>query len=150
MAIKKHERWMQEAIKEALVAQENKEVPVGAVVVLHDRLIGRGHNQVETLKDATAHAEMIALTSSSQTLGDWRLNNAILYVTLEPCPMCAGAIRLARISKCVFGTKDPKLSSLGSVYDIKSPGLKVVSGVLEHDCQQLLTAFFKKRRIQSQ
>ncbi|MCK4353209.1 tRNA adenosine(34) deaminase TadA [candidate division WOR-3 bacterium] len=142
-----HTHWMKEALKEAELAKEEKEVPIGAVIVLNDRIIGRGHNQVESLKDPTAHAEIIAITSASHSINNWRLNNATLYVTLEPCPMCAGAIFLSRISRCVFGAKDPKLGSLGSVYEIKSPEIKIISGVLESECKKLLKSFFKNKRV---
>jgi len=141
-----HDYWMSEALKEAELAKEEKEVPVGAVIVLDDRIIGRGHNQVESLKDPTAHAELIAITSASNTIDNWRLDKATLYVTLEPCPMCAGAIRVSRISRCVFGVSDPKLGSLGTVYEIKGPNLEVISGILESDCKHILEGFFDELR----
>ncbi|MDI6840733.1 MAG: tRNA adenosine(34) deaminase TadA [bacterium] len=141
-----NEYWMREALKEARVAKEKEEVPVGAVVILNDRIIGRGHNQVERLKDPTAHAELIAITSAANTLNNWRLDNATLYVTVEPCPMCAGAILLARISRCVFGISDPRVGSLGTVYNIKSPELEVISGVLEPNCKHILKGFFDNLR----
>ena len=137
------EKWMREALLEAKFAKEEKEVPVGAVVVQASKIIGRGHNRVETLKDPTAHAEIIAMTSASNTLGDWRLNKSTLYVTLEPCPMCAGAILISRIKRCVFGAKDASLGSLGTVYSIKSPEINVTFGVLESECKALLRIFFK-------
>lgn len=137
------EYWMYEALKQAKIAQENDEVPVGAVVVLDNRIIGRGYNQMETLQDATAHAEIIAITSASRTVGNWRLNGATVYVTLEPCPMCAGAILLSRISRCVFGAKDTRLGSCGSVYDIRSRKIEVVCGILEEECKLLIEEFFR-------
>lgn len=144
------EKWMREALLEAELANEEKEVPVGAVVVQAGKIIGRGHNRVETLKDPTAHAEIIAMTSASNTLGDWRLNNSTLYVTLEPCPMCAGAILISRISRCVFGAKDASLGSLGSVYSIKSPEIGITSGVLESECKEMLRNFFKTVRRENE
>lgn len=140
------EYWMGEALKLAKIAQENKEVPVGAVVVLGDRIIGRGYNQVETLQDATAHAEIIAITSASRTIGNWRLNGGTIYVTLEPCPMCAGAILLSRVSSCVFGTKDLKLGGMGSVYNIMDANMEIVSGILKDECKALIEEFFKTIR----
>jgi tRNA(adenine34) deaminase len=137
------EKWMREALLEAELAKEEKEVPVGAVVVQAGKIIGRGHNRVETLKDPTAHAEIIAMTSACNTLGDWRLNKSTLYVTLEPCPMCAGAILISRMKRCVFGVKDISLGSLGSVYSIKSPEIAITSGVLKSECQEILRNFFK-------
>lgn len=137
------EKWMREALIEAELAKEEKEVPVGAVVVQAGKIIGRGRNRVETLKDPTAHAEIIAITSACNTLGDWRLNESTLYVTLEPCPMCAGAILVSRIKRCVFGAKDMSLGSLGSVYSIKSPEINITSGILESECKALLKNFFK-------
>ena len=137
---------MREALKEAQIALEKKEVPVGAVVVKDKKIIGRGHNQIESLKDPTAHAELIAITSAANTLNNWRLNNATLYVTVESCPMCAGAIMLSRISKCVFGTIDKRVGSLGTVYKIKNAKMKIVSGVLESECRAILQKFFKNLR----
>src|SRR3970040_984763 len=102
------QRWMKEALKEAKVAFSKKEVPIGAVVVYEDQVIGRGHNQIESLNDATAHAEIIAITAASSALSSWRLSGCTLYVTVEPCLMCAGAISLARIDRVVFGALDPK------------------------------------------
>ncbi len=139
-------KFMKEAIAEAKLAKKEGEVPVGAVVVLNDRIIGRGHNRVEALRDPSAHAEIIAITSACNFLGDQRLKDATLYVTLEPCPMCAGAIMLSRIKRCVFGASDPLLGSLGSRYDIRSKEIEVIGGILEDDCRKLLKDFFKERR----
>ena len=125
------------------IAFENNEIPVGAVVVMDNRIIGRGYNQVEELQDPTAHSEIIAITSACRTIGNWRLNGAAIYVTLEPCPMCAGAIWGARISKCVFGVKDTKFGALGSIYDIKNTEIEVVSGILESECKSIIDEFFK-------
>jgi tRNA(adenine34) deaminase len=137
---------MREALKLAIAAYELDEVPIGAVVVLNGQIIGRGHNQVESLKDATAHAEIIAITSASRTIDNWRLNDAVIYVTVEPCPMCAGAILLSRISKCVFGAQDPRLGGLGSKYEIKDPKIEVVHGILENECKKLMESFFRRIR----
>ena len=107
--------WMRAAYEEALLAREEGEVPVGAVVVLDNRIIGRGHNRTEALQDPTAHAEMLAVTAAANTLGSWRVEGASLYVTLEPCLMCSGAIFLARIERLVYATPDPKRGAVGSV-----------------------------------
>ena len=141
-----HDYWMGEALKEARTAKGKKEIPVGAVIVLDDRIIGRGHNQVEALKDSTAHAEMVAITSASQSIKNWRLDDASIYVTLEPCPMCAGAILVSRIARCVFGVQDPKLGALGSIYQIKDKKLEVISGILEKECKKLIDDFFRTIR----
>lgn len=150
------EYWMKEALKEAELALAIKEVPVGAVVVLDNRIIGRGHNRIESLQDPTAHAEIIAVTGAANTMQSWRLNNASIYVTVEPCPMCAGAIMMSRISKCIFGAFDPRVGALGSVYKIytepkkrkntKNPGLVIVPGILEPLCKSLMEDFFKQLR----
>ncbi|MBI4722633.1 MAG: nucleoside deaminase [Candidatus Stahlbacteria bacterium] len=135
--------WMREALKMARIAYENNEIPVGAVVVMDNRIIGRGFNQVEELQDPTAHSEIIAITSACRTIGNWRLNGTAIYVILEPCPMCAGAILNSRIAKCVFGTKDTKLGALGSVYDIRDTKIEIVSGILESECKSIIDEFFK-------
>ncbi len=138
---------MREALKEAIKAFHEGEVPVGAVVIHEDRVIGRGHNQVEHLKDPTAHAEIIAITAAANTLGDWRLDGCEIYVTKEPCPMCAGAIMLSRIKKCVFGIKDEKMGALLSRYSIKREDLEIYYGVLADDCLNLLQEFFRRLRV---
>jgi tRNA(adenine34) deaminase len=145
------ERFMAHALVEARAAAAEGEVPVGAVVVHGGRIIGRGHNQRETLNDPTAHAEMIAITSAAAFLESWRLLDCTLYVTLEPCSMCAGAIVLARIPRLVYGTPDGKAGACGSVLDItREPRLnhrvEPVPGVLMVDCAELLRSFFKKKR----
>ena len=139
------------ALQEAEEGFLKGEVPVGATVVYQGQLIGRGHNQVEHLKDPTAHAEMIAIKAASETVSLWRLSDCTLYVTLEPCAMCAGAIVLARLERVVFGTFDPKSGACGSVLNVvQHPGLnhqvEVVSGVLEAQCGALLKSFFRKLR----
>jgi len=149
--IKKHIRFMQEALKEAQKASREDEVPVGAVIVYKGKIISRGYNQVERLKDPTAHAEMIALTSAANYLGTKWLNGATLYVTIEPCSMCAGALVLARIKNLVYGPDDPKTGACGSVIDIANNRklnhrIKVKKGVLAKECVYLLKEFFKKKR----
>jgi len=148
----KDEIYMKEALKEALKAQEKEEVPVGCVIVHKDRIIARAHNQVETLKDPTAHAEMIAITQAAASLKSKWLQGATVYVTIEPCIMCAGALILARIKQLVFGAKDPKTGACGSVFDIpKEKNLnhrfKIKSGIMKEDCASLLSEFFKKKRM---
>jgi len=149
---RKHDFFMQEALKEAAIAFEEDEVPVGAVVVHEARVIARGHNQIERLKDPTAHAEMLALTSATNFLNTKWLNEASLYVTIEPCSMCAGALVLARIKSIHFGAKDPKTGACGSVFNIVDSvklnhRIKVSSGILEEDCAAILKEFFKKKRV---
>jgi tRNA(adenine34) deaminase len=142
---------MKEAFKEANKAFEKDEVPVGCVIVHKERIIARAHNQVETLKDPTAHAEMIAVTQAASTLESKWLKDCSVYVTIEPCLMCAGALVLARIKRLAFGAQDPKTGAFGSVHDIfKSKNLnhifEVTSGILEQDCSFIMSEFFKKRR----
>lgn len=138
-------------MKEAGLALKKKEVPVGAVVVYQDKVIGRGHNQTESLNDPTAHAEILAIGAAANYLNSWRLSEAVLYVTLEPCAMCAGAIVLARIKKLVFGAFDPKAGACGSLYNLVldkrlNHQVEVVSEVLKEDCSALLQTFFKELR----
>ena len=146
-----HEKWMTKALQEAKEALREDEVPVGAVVVHQEKIIGRGHNMTERLQDPTAHAEMIALSAAANTLGTWRLEGASLYVTLEPCPMCAGAVVLARIENVFFGAPDPKAGACSSQYNIVQDGRlnhrsNVISGVLRGECEELLKSFFQKVR----
>jgi tRNA(adenine34) deaminase len=143
--------YMSEALKEAQKAFEEDEVPVGSVIVHDGRIIARGHNQIERLKDPTAHAEIIAITSAANYLGTKWLNEASLYVTIEPCSMCAGAMVLARIKNLYFGASDPKTGACGSVIDIANHKklnhrIKVTKGILETDCSSLLKDFFSKKR----
>jgi tRNA(adenine34) deaminase len=145
------ERFMRAALAEARAADEADEVPVGAVIVHQGRIIGRGHNQRHTLRDPTAHAEMLALTAAAQHLADWRLAGCTLVVTLEPCTMCAGAIVLARIERLVFGADDPKAGACGSVYTItddprSNHQVAVTRGVLEDECSAILQQFFARQR----
>ncbi len=146
-----HEYWMEQAFLEAEKAYREGEVPVGAVVVYENRIIGRGHNRIEALQDPTAHAEMLAITAAADYLGSRRLLDTRLYVTLEPCSMCAGAIVLARIPLLVYGASDPKSGACGSLYNIvQDPRLnhrvEVLSGVLENKCGLILSEFFRKLR----
>ena len=145
------EYFMQDAIRQAVKAYEADEVPVGAVVVRAGAIIARAWNQVELLKDATAHAEMIALTAAEAAVGDWRLTGCTLYVTKEPCPMCAGALVHCRIDRVVFGAADPKGGAAGSAMNLlQFPTLNhacdITSGVMEPDCRSLLQTFFKEKR----
>ncbi len=145
---------MRMAIDQAYIAEENGDVPIGAIIVHENRVIARAHNQRQLLNDPTAHAEMIALTQASEAVGNWRLHGCTIYVTLEPCPMCAGALVLARVDRLVFGTDDPKAGACGSLYNIVQDGrlnhrLEVVSGVLQEDCRFQLQAFFQRRRAEN-
>ncbi len=142
---------MRAALREARKAADDGEVPVGAVVVHEGKIVGRAHNQRERLKDPTAHAEMIALTQAASALDSWRLEGCDLYVTLEPCLMCAGALVNARIRKVFFGAKDPKAGACGSLYQVGlDPRLnhrfEVEGGLLEEECAALLQEFFRERR----
>lgn len=139
------------ALQEARAALDADEVPVGAVVVRGGQVIGRGHNQREQLADPTAHAEMLAITAAAAHVGDWRLTDCTLYVTLEPCPMCAGAAVLARLEQVVFGTEDPKMGACGSMFSLADDPrtnhqAKVVSGVCAGKCRDILQEFFHKQR----
>ncbi|NOZ56388.1 MAG: nucleoside deaminase [Calditrichaeota bacterium] len=145
------ERWMREALAEARKALQKGEVPVGAVVVCEGQVAGRGHNLVETIQEPTAHAEILALTAAANRLADWRLSGCTLYVTLEPCPMCAGAVVLSRVDRVVFGARDPRFGACGSffhVLDVDSPDVKaeIVPGVLEEEASALLRQFFENLR----
>jgi tRNA(adenine34) deaminase len=144
--------YMGEALREARKAWAQQEVPVGAVVVHEGRVIGRAYNQVEMLKDATAHAEMLALTQAQTAMEDWRLNACTLYVTKEPCPMCAGALLHTRIGRVVFGLGDPKAGAMGGAFDLQAvKGLNhrcaVTVGVREAESRALLQEFFRERRL---
>jgi len=146
------EKWMRVAFEEGLKAMDEGEVPVGAVIVKDDKIIGRGHNRVESLRDPTAHAEIIAISSACNTIGDWRLNDSTLYVTVEPCLMCGGAIIHSRIDKVVYGIKEPKFGSFGTVTDILKNNkfnhtVKVEeSGFLEEKITTLMKKFFESKR----
>lgn len=145
------ERMIRQAIVEAERALEHEDVPVGAVIVHDGNIIGRGRNQRELLKDPTAHAEMIALTAAASALGTWRLEGCTMYVTLEPCVMCAGALVLSRIDRLVFGATDPKAGACGSVYNIVEDKRlnhqpRVSQGIMAEQCGDLLRAFFAHQR----
>ena len=147
-----NEQWMKHALREAEKAYEQDEVPVGAVVVQNGRIIGRGYNQIERLQDPTAHAEMIAITAAANHLESRRLDDCTLYVTLEPCPMCAGAIVLARIPTLVFGSFDPKAGASGTLYNIThdkrlNHTVHVISGVCDRESEELLKGFFGRVRM---
>jgi tRNA(adenine34) deaminase len=145
------ESYMAEALSEARSAAALGEVPIGAVVVVDGEVVSRAHNMVETKLDATLHAEIIAIRRASENLGSWRLKGAALYVTLEPCPMCLGAMILSRIDKLYFGAHDPRLGSVGSCFDLSDyPGwphaIEVYSGLLADESSQLLQSFFEGLR----
>jgi len=146
-----HTIFMRKALDEAKRAYEIDEVPVGAVIVHQNQIIGRGHNQVEMLSDPTAHAEMIAVSAACNTLHDKFLNDCTLYVTLEPCPMCAGALVWSRISRIVIGSLDAKAGACGSVFNLASSeklnhSIEVIHSILEDECADLLRRFFRKKR----
>ena len=136
---------MQIALNEAKTALSESEIPIGAVVVCHDKIIAKAHNQTEALNDATAHAEMLALTGAMATLGSKYLKDCTLYVTVEPCLMCAGAIHWAQIPKIVYGTKDPKKGYSSYSNKIFSSKIKIISGILERECAVILTSFFEQQ-----
>ena len=146
-----HDYWMKKALDQAVLAYDNNEVPVGAVIVHQDRVIAEAYNQREMLNDPTAHAEMIAITQAAEALGSWRLLDCTLYVTLEPCPMCAGAIVQARIPWVVYGTVDPKAGACHSLFQVTSDvrlnhQAAVMGGVMQEDCRALLQQFFRHQR----
>jgi len=146
-----HDRFMYLALEQARAAMEADEVPIGAVIVRGERVIAAAHNQRETLRDPTAHAEMIAITQAAEALRDWRLEGCTLYVTLEPCPMCAGAILQARIPLVVYGAADPKAGAVRSLFQLLGdPRLnhrcQVIPGVLAGQCGEILTQFFARQR----
>ena len=149
-----HEYWMKKAFAEAEKALKLDEVPVGAIIVKNNMIIARGYNQVEALKDPTAHAEILAITAACDTLGEKRLEGCTLYVTLEPCPMCAGALVNARLDTCVYATADPKAGACDSLYHLcEDPRLnhtvKIISGVYEQPCKSILQHFFQEKRKKS-
>src|SRR5262252_5364454 len=151
MLIRDDEQGIRAALREAERALERDEVPVGCVIVHDGMIVGRGHNQVESLQDATAHAEVLAIGAASNALGSWRLADCTLYVTLEPCAMCAGAIVLARLGRLVYGAADPKSGACGSVLDVVSERrlnhrVAVTPGVLAAECGELLREFFRRKR----
>jgi tRNA(adenine34) deaminase len=154
MPNKSDQELMQIAIKEAQIAEENDDVPIGAIIVYENQIIGRAYNQREQLQDPTAHAEIIALTQAAAFLESWRLHGCTMYVTLEPCPMCAGALVLARIDRLVYGCDDPKTGAVRSLYNIVTDQrlnhtIDVTTGVLAEECSELLQHFFRRRRIEN-
>jgi len=148
---KEDKRFMRMAIGAARIAEENGDVPIGAVIVYKNQIIGKAYNQREQLNDPTAHAEIIALTQAAAALENWHLNGCTMYVTLEPCPMCAGALVLSRMDRLVYGCDDPKSGACGSLYNIVGDErlnhrLEVSSGVLAEECREQLQSFFERRR----
>jgi tRNA(adenine34) deaminase len=148
---KQDEQFMGVAIDQAKIAEENGDVPIGAVIIHKNQIIAKAYNQREQLKDPTAHAEIIALTQAAAALENWHLNGCTMYVTLEPCPMCAGALVLSRMDKLVYGCDDPKTGAVKSLYNIATDErlnhrLEVIGGVLADECSELLQQFFQKRR----
>ena len=151
---KEDRQFMKLAIEQAKVAEENDDVPIGAVIVHNSKIIGKAYNQREQLQDPTAHAEIIALTQAAAAIGSWRLEGCRMYVTLEPCPMCAGALVLSRMDRLIFGCNDSKAGACRSLYNIVQDErlnhrLEVTSGVLREECSRLLQDFFQKRRTEN-
>lgn len=149
--IEPHELYMRRALNEARAAREANEVPVGAIIVKEGKVIASAHNQRETLHDPTAHAEMIAITQAAQALEDWRLEGCVLYVTLEPCIMCSGAILQSRIPTVVFGAHDPKAGGVTSMFKLLSDNrlnhrCEVVHSILAPECGEILSLFFQAQR----
>ncbi len=146
-----HEYYMSIALEEAVLAMQKDEVPIGAIVVRNGEIIGRGHNLKESLKRASAHAEVIAIDRASEKLGGWRLTDSTLYVTIEPCSMCAGLIYQARVKQIVFGAKDPKGGACGTTMNVlANPAINhsvdIISGIMETECSAIIKAFFKAKR----
>jgi len=146
--------FMREALRMAARAYEAEEVPIGAVVVREGKIIARAFNQVELLKDATAHAEMLALTQAEAAVGDWRLNECDLFVTKEPCPMCAGALVHVRMRRVVFGCPDPRGGAAGGLLNLlQNPSLNhqcdIAAGVFGNECADLLQSFFREKRLRT-
>ncbi len=146
-----HNYFMEKAFREARRAFDSLEVPIGAIVVMNNKIIGRGYNQTESLKDATAHAEMIAITSAAENHGDWRLDDSILYSTIEPCAMCAGAAVLSRVKTIVYGARDNRFGACDSLFKIPSDTrlnhrIEVISGIMENEAIELMQLFFQQVR----
>jgi tRNA(adenine34) deaminase len=140
------ERYMRDALREAQAAAAEDEVPIGAVITCRGRIIGKGHNMTERLNDPTAHAEMIAITAATEAMGGKYLNDCTLYVTVEPCPMCAGALAWSQIGRIVYGAADPKRGFSIFSPSLMHPKTEVVSGVLAEECSNLVTDFFRNKR----
>lgn len=150
----KHEKYMKEALKQARAAYALGEVPIGCVIVHEDKIIARGYNRRKTDKNTLSHAELIAIRKASKKLGDWRLENCSMYITLEPCQMCSGAIVQARIPNVIMGCMNPKAGCAGSIINLLdmpqfNHQVHVVRGVLEEECSQILTSFFKDLRLRN-
>ncbi|WP_034551436.1 tRNA adenosine(34) deaminase TadA [Carnobacterium funditum] len=151
LTLQEKEYFMSEAIKEAKKARKKLEVPIGAIIVLNGRIIGRGHNDREESHDATAHAEMFAIREANKTLGNWRLEDAQLFVTLEPCSMCSGAMILSRVKELYYGAADPKGGTAGTLMNLLTDSrfnhqVEIEQGILESECSALLTNFFRELR----
>ena len=144
--MEENEKYMKEALRQAAQAEAEGEVPVGAVIVCRGRIIGKGHNMTERLNDPTAHAEMIAITAATEAIGGKYLNDCTLYVTVEPCPMCAGALAWSQIGRVVYGASDPKRGFSLFSPSLMHPKTEVVSGVLAEECGSMVTEFFRKKR----
>ena len=147
------EKFMRMALREAEKAFDEKEIPIGCVIVKDGVVIGKGHNQIEMLKDATAHAEILSIGTAANSLENWRLDGCTLYVTLEPCPMCAGAILNSRVSRVVYGSPDTRFGGCGTTVDVISNNalkreVEVVGGLLADECLGILKAFFQKMRLE--
>ena len=140
------ERYMRDALNEAMKAAAEDEVPIGAVIICKGRIIGKGHNMTEKLNDPTAHAEMIAITAATEAMGGKYLNDCTLYVTVEPCPMCAGALAWSQIGKVVYGADDPKRGFSQFTPSLMHPKTELVSGVLAEECSRIVTDFFRAKR----
>lgn len=140
------EKYMMEALREAGYAAESDEVPVGAVIVCRGKIIGRGHNMTETLHDPTAHAEMIAITAATEAMGGKYLNDCTLYVTVEPCPMCAGALAWSQIGRVVYGAIDPKRGYSMFSPSLMHPKTEITAGVLADECGMIVSEFFRNKR----
>ena len=141
-----YQKYMAEALKEAANAAVEDEVPIGAVVVCNGRIVGRGHNMTERLKDPSAHAEMIAITAATEALGGKYLDSCSLYVTVEPCPMCAGAMNWAQLGELVYGASDPKRGYTRFTPSLLHPKTKVVAGIMDRECGGMVSDFFKNKR----
>ena len=144
--MEQHEKFMREALREAALAAAEDEVPIGAVIVWNGRVIAKGHNMTERLADPTAHAEMIAITAATEAVGGKYLNDCTLYVTVEPCPMCAGALAWSQIGSVVYGTSDPNRGFSRFTPSLMHPKTVIVSGILENECSNIVTDFFKSKR----
>ena len=146
----KEEKFMKEALKEALKALKKDEVPVGCVIVKDNKIVGRGYDKRESTNDPSAHSEIIAIRKAAKKLGDWRLENCDLYVTLEPCAMCLGASILARIRRIIYGAENPKFGAISSVVNLLNykwnHKIKIVSGILKDECSNILKEYFRNKR----